>query len=88
MKRYVLSGQNFTDREQAYAYIIDIFDFPSYTGHNLDALWDVLLDNPGRDIEIDDARRIVDQLGDYGLSLLDLFGDLQAKEGFNIHIYW
>lgn len=88
MKRYVLSGEKFRDRESAFAYMREVFGLPDYTGKNLDALWDVLLDEPGRDIEINEARRIVAQMGDYGLAILDLFGDLQAIEGFNIHFYW
>ncbi|WP_053942168.1 barstar family protein [Kallipyga gabonensis] len=88
MKRYVLCGKYFQDRESAFRYMKEIFGFPGYAGHNLDALWDLLRDEPDRDIEITQARFIVRQMGDYGISLLDLFGDLQAIEGFNIHIYW
>lgn len=88
MKRYVLCGKHFQDRESAYLYMKKIFGFPDYMGHNLDALWDVLMEEPDRDIEIDQARLVVRQMGEYGVALLDLFGDLQAIEGFNIHIYW
>lgn len=88
MNRYVLRGAAFTSREAAYDYMADVFDFPSYAGKNLDALWDLLHDKPGSEIEIADAREIPEQLGDYGLKLLDVFGDLQREEGFSVHLYW
>lgn len=88
MNRYVLSGSAFETRDKAYEYMREIFDFPSYMGENLDALWDVLYELTGSEIEINNARAIPGQLGDYGLQILDVFGDLQREEGFSVHIYW
>lgn len=87
MNRYVLNGTSFTSCEAAYSYMQQIFRWPDYVGHNLDALWDMLQDLRGVEIEINEARAIPEQLGDYGLRLLDVFGDLQ-REGYSIHIYW
>ncbi len=88
MNRYVLEGSAFTSREAAYHYIDQVFNLDTSTEHHLDALWDVLYEKCGAEIEIDDARDIPRQLGSYGLRLLDVFGDLQREEGFNVHIYW
>lgn len=88
MNRYVLNGAAFTSREAAYSYMQQIFRWPDYVGHNLDALWDMLQDLRGVEIEINEARAIPEQLGDYGLRLLDVFGDLQREEGYSVHIYW
>lgn len=88
MKYYILFGDRFLSREEAYAYLARVFDFPSSFGANLDALWDVLTDIKDCEIEINNAREIPRLMGDYGLKMLDLFGDL-AKEGYmNVTINW
>ncbi|MDY6085124.1 MAG: barstar family protein [Peptoniphilaceae bacterium] len=88
MNRYVLCGSAFTSRDEAYRYMAELFDFPEGAGRNLDALWDLLHDKPGSEIEIADAREIPQNLGEYGMKMLDVFGDLQREEGFSVHIFW
>lgn len=88
MVKYQLEGRQFFDRERTYDYLIKELHLPAYTGHNLDALWDVLLDEKNLEIEIIDGRFILDYLGSYGRQLLDLFGDLNHEPGYHVVIYW
>ena len=85
---YELNGLAFTDKEMSFSYLREIFDLPEYTGHNLDALWDVLLDLEASDILIYNAREILNQLDDYGLALLNLFGDLHQESDHNVLFFW
>ncbi|MBG9980357.1 barstar family protein [Facklamia sp. DSM 111018] len=85
---YQLNGENFTDKETAYQVIIKGLNLPAYTGHNLDALWDVMQDQDYLRIEIDNARAIIDHLGEYGRNLLDLLGDIHNETDHQIVMYW
>ena len=40
--RFELDINRLYDKEEAHAYLAEVFDFPSYYGHNLDALYDCL----------------------------------------------
>lgn len=89
MKIYKLDGNEFNTRDDAYEYMAKELNLPEYFGNNLDALWDSLsmLDET-EEIQIVNAREIPRQLGDYGLNILDVFGDLEEVDGINIKIYW
>lgn len=87
MNTYWLDGKNFKDKSKAYSEMIRSFGFPDWFGRNLDASWDLMTSLEPSEIHIDHAREIVRNLGDYGLTLLDLFGDLE-EEGYRIHIHW
>ncbi len=89
MKEYILDGKEFTNKTISYNYMKKVFKFPSYFSNNLDALWDTLYFGY-RDckIIIQDARFIVQNLDDYGLSILDVFGDLQKVEDYKVSVYW
>lgn len=89
MKIY-LDGNQFTDKETSYTYLIQELDLPDYTGHNLDALWDVFTEPASfpKDIIITNARQILDNLEDYGRSLLDLLGDVSKETGHIITFKW
>lgn len=39
--KYILNGQNMTEREAAYDELARTLPLPAYFGRNLDALWDV-----------------------------------------------
>ncbi|MGF3065871.1 barstar family protein [Facklamia sp. P12945] len=86
--KIILDGQAFTDKETTYCYLIDRLNLPHYTGHNLDALWDVLGDSRPLEIEIYRARLILDQLNDYGRWLLDLFGDASIEMEHQVTLHW
>lgn len=88
MKRYIVRGSRLESKQSSYEYLADVFDAPSIFGHNLDALWDLLTELEDADIEVDEAREIVKNMGSYGLKLLDVFGDLQKTNNCRIHIYW
>ena len=89
MKEYILEGKEFINKSEAYKYMKEIFGFRDYFSENLDALWDSLyMDFDNSMITIIDARFIVQNLDDYGLSILDVFGDLQKLGDYKISIYW
>lgn len=88
MRYYILFGECFTSRENTYAYLQRVFGFPDTFGNNLDALWDSLTDLKGSEIQIVNARNIIEEMGDYGMKILNVFGDL-AQEGYcNVTINW
>lgn len=86
--KYVIDGSKFTDRDAAFKYLNSIFNFPDYQGENLDALWDTLTLKDKTEIEIISARKIYENLGDYGIKFLYLFGDLDRYEQFDIYFRW
>lgn len=88
MKKFILMGEDFVNRNKAYEHMDEVFNFPQSFGDNLDALWDVLSMEENLDVEIVDARLIPRNLGDYGLNILDVFGDLGKMNDNNIKIIW
>lgn len=85
---YILDGNCFKSREETYQYISKELNFPDYFGNNLDALWDILSFERDLEIKIINGRDIVRNLGEYGIKILDVFGDLQNLEGNKITILW
>lgn len=81
-------GEEFVDREKAYEHMDQVFQFPQSFGDNLDALWDILSMEENLDVEIVDARLIPRNLGDYGLNILDVFGDLSEMNDNKIELKW
>ncbi|EGY80451.1 barstar family protein [Peptoniphilus indolicus] len=87
MKKYIVDGNEFATRESAYNHLTKVFGFSDSFGNNLDALWDELTDLEDVVIEIKNAREIPRALEEYGLKILDVFGDLY-DEGIEVKIYW
>ena len=87
MERYILDGENFITKEDAYEYIKSVFDFPDYFGNNLDALWDSLRDLGEVQIVIINAESIRENLEEYGYDILDVFEDLNKFEDVEVEIY-
>lgn len=87
MKRYIIDGNEFVTRESGYNYLTKVFGFSESFGNNLDALWDELTELEDVEIVIENAREIPRLLEDYGLKILDVFGDLY-DEGIELKIYW
>lgn len=83
-----LDGQQCRDKETAYRYLINRLDLPAYTGHNLDALWDSLEDLKPQKITLSHARYLPQNMGGYGLKLLDLLGDLDQAGRHDIYLKW
>ena len=73
-KKYVLDGYRFTDKQAAHKYIAETLKFPDYYGNNLDALADCLSEMKKRTrITITNCDYIIDSLGNYGKSIIDIF---------------
>lgn len=83
-----LDGAMFVSKEAAFDIFEEQFELPEYAGRNLDALWDELTEYEFSPIVIVRARQIVSNLGDYGIKILDLFGDLQDEGLQKVTIYW
>lgn len=88
MKKYILDGKEFTTRDRAYKYMARVLGFNEFFGSNLDALEDSLWDLSGSEIDLVRARLVPRNLGDYGLSILDVLADGQKKYDINLNIYW
>lgn len=86
--KYLIDGNYFVSREDGYDYLVEVFNFPDYFGHNLDALWDILSFEKDLEIEILHGRMILKNLGEYGIRILDVFGDLNEIDGNAVKIYW
>lgn len=87
MNIYIIDGAKFETVEKAYEYLRDEFKFSEYFGNNLDALWDELTDLDNVVIIIKNAREIPRKLGEYGLKILDIFGDLSEYD-VEVKISW
>lgn len=88
MENFIIDGKYFETKEKAYKYMKSVFEFPEYFGNNLDALWDLLDEMENYKVDILNARCIPEYLEDYGLKILDVFGDLQEREDIEINIFW
>ncbi|MDO5028840.1 MAG: barstar family protein [Bacillota bacterium] len=88
MEKFILQGNEFVNREKSYKHMNQVFDFPQDFGNNLDALWDILSLDQSLEIQINDARQIPRNLGDYGLNILDVFGDLGQINNNKIEFIW
>ena len=82
MTYYYLEGRFMTDRQSAYEYIARQLDFPDYFGKNLDALADCLSEMSfNNTIIISESDKIIDNLGMYGKSIIDVFEE-QSQEPY------
>ena len=74
MNYYYIEGNCLQERKQAHRYLAQVLRFPDYYGNNLDALADCLSEMSYRNvIIISDSEKIVENLGDYGQSMLEVF---------------
>ncbi len=75
IKRIIrLDGRRMTDRAATHSYLKDKFGFPDYYGNNLDALYDLLMEN-GMPLKIilTHADALKQQQEEYGEALLSVF---------------
>lgn len=74
MREIHLNGAKMLDKASTHAYLKRKLTLPDYYGENLDALWDCLsTDFSGKKITIHKPEAIIDNLGPYGESILQLF---------------
>lgn len=88
MKKYIIDGSAFETKKELFDHLKEVLGLPDYTGDNLDALWDVLSDRSNEEIWIEKARYIPINLNQYGLALLDVFGDIDGKNGMEVNVKW
>lgn len=79
MRKLVIDGARMTSKEAVYAQLNRVFSFPTYFGNNLDALWDVLLEeSEPTAIHFKNVDFMLEQMGRYGEKLLKVFENLEA----------
>lgn len=86
MKEIRLNGDRMLDRASAHAYLKQKLALPEHYGENLDALWDCLTtDVSSKKITIYNAQAIIEHLGSYGESIIQLF-EQAAEENEAIRV--
>ena len=78
VRRYVIDCRRLSGKEEAHAYLKELFGFPWYYGANLDALYDCLSELPECEIAMIYPWALV-QLGDYAVKLLEVFRDIASE---------
>ena len=75
-----LNGSKMLDKATTHAYLKRKLSLPEYYGNNLDALWDCLsTDTLEKKIIIVNKEMIIENLGLYGESLIELFIDVAEE---------
>ena len=86
---YILDVRPITHKEALYDALVESLELPDYMGHNLDALWDVLSERSDpMTLLLVNARFLPHNLGDYGLGVLNLFGDLDLQTCHTVLLKW
>jgi ribonuclease inhibitor len=86
MKEIRLNGEKMLDKASTHAYLKEKLALPNYYGENLDALWDCLTgDLSLKKITIYKPEAIIEHLGSYGESIINLF-EQAAEENENIKV--
>jgi ribonuclease inhibitor len=87
MKEILLDGDKMIDKASTHTYLKQELELPDYYGENLDALWDCLsTDCSPKKISIYKPQAIIEHLGDYGESIINLFEQV-AEENENIKVH-
>lgn len=81
---YKIDAKNIFSKEDFHTQMQRVFEFSDYYGKNLDALWDLLTEKNELDIEIYNRESFIDNLGNYGEKIVELFQDLQKIDKYNI----
>ena len=77
--KYILDGKKMVSREEAHAYLKEIFGFPDYYGKNLDALHDCLTEQKDVEIEVQHEEEMLAALGKYGEKLMQVLDDVKNR---------
>lgn len=88
MIKVILDGSSMKNREMVHIYLKQRLKTPEYHGENLDALWDVLSSySEPIEIELKNEEKLIENLGNYGQSLIRVFKDAGEKnENINFKI--
>ena len=85
MTSIILDGKKMTTRAMAHDYLKCLLTLPDYYGRNLDGLWDILSTySESISISLVNADTLIESLGDYGQSIIDVFQDAD-RENKHIH---
>ena len=82
----VLDGRSMMNKDQVHDYLVERFNFPSYYGRNLDALYDLMSTYDQEDkliILLIFPEMGIEQMGEYGLKLIET---LDLASHHNPHI--
>lgn len=86
MDKVRLNGNSMGTKELAHLYLKWKLDLPEYYGENLDALWDILsVFSDPLEITLYNSDKLIEHLGEYGESIIELLNDL-ADENSNVSI--
>lgn len=89
MRKIRLDGRTMYSKKAMYQQFTEVLTRPSYFGHNLDALWDVLtdIDEPTL-IEFTYINDVQTYLDNYGVKVLELFQILgHHNKQITVHFY-
>lgn len=80
MIKITLNGKNMTSKKRAHEYIRWKLKSQEYHGDNLDALWDVL-STYDQEVEINfvNTDKLIEDLGQYGESIISVFQDASEE---------
>lgn len=80
MRIVELNGRNMETKESTHSYLKQKLDLPEYYGGNLDGLWDILSSHSEPlIIELYNEKELIENLGEYGHSILELLKDLSIE---------
>ena len=85
MKTIKLDCKKMIDKNTTHKYFKNKFELPAYYGNNLDSLFDCLSEkNDEIYILLENYEFLIESLGEYGYSIIELFEDLQTEyENYN-----
>ncbi|MBQ1447905.1 MAG: barstar family protein [Erysipelotrichaceae bacterium] len=82
MKLVILNGYLMSDKEKTHQYLYEQLELPDYYGRNLDALYDCLSEmSADTYIILINGDLMLENLKDYGQSLIEVFEDSAAEGG-------
>lgn len=83
MKRITLDFSKVEDRESLHKYLEEQFEFPSYYGRNLDALWDLLSEiHDYTLIELQNIYSMYEKVDQYSVRLLKTLDDAAQENEY------
>lgn len=84
MKKVEIDGSIIKNNRILHMYLRYAFNLPSYYGENLDALYDILSStDKSYLIELNNKASLINNLGDYGIALIETIEDC-ASDNDNI----
>ena len=85
MNIIILDGAVMTSREKAYSHIAKEFRLPDYFGKNLDALYDMVMDNYVNEdtiIILMNYQKMKKNLNEYADKIVSVFSDVIEEKEF------